>query len=99
MKAWAEAFYKSTAWTKCREAYIRQSGGLCERCLNKGLYVPGEIVHHKVHLTPRNIHDPTISCSFDNLELLCRYCHAEEHSRLKKRYRFDERGNVIISPP
>ena len=95
LKEWAESFYKSPAWKQCRAAYIKSVGGLCERCLKRGLYVSGAIVHHKIHLTPENIGDPTVSCSFDNLELVCRNCHAEEHARLKKRYRFDEDGRCM----
>ena len=99
LKDWAESFYKSPTWNKCRRAYISHVGGLCERCLAKGLYIPGVIVHHKIHLTPDNIADNNITCSYKNLELLCRNCHAEEHSRLKKRYRIDENGRVMTSPP
>ena len=98
LQDWAESFYKSVAWNKCRAAYKKSVGGLCERCLSKGLYVPGEIVHHKIHLTPDNISDPSISCNKNNLELLCRDCHAQEHSRIKKRYRIDEYGRVILPP-
>ena len=36
----------------------------------------GEIVHHKIHLSPENIDNPDISLSEDNLELLCRDCYA-----------------------
>ena len=71
---------------------------MCERCLAHGLYIPGEIVHHKIHLTPENISDPNVSLNFDNLELLCRNCHADEHTRLKKRYRFDENGRCLTPP-
>lgn len=94
MKDWAERFYKSTAWQQCRAAYASAAGGLCERCLAKGLYSPGEIVHHKIHLTPETVMDPTISLNFDNLELLCRLCHADEHQRRRKRYRVDSSGRV-----
>ena len=99
MQQWAEEFYLSAAWRSCRAAYIKRAGGLCERCLKRGLYVPGEIVHHKVHLTPSNITDPNVTLCFDNLELVCRDCHAAEHSRLKKRYRFDDAGRVMTDPP
>jgi len=99
MKKWAKQFYLSPAWRKCRAAYIKKAGGLCERCLARGLFVPGEIVHHTIHLTPENISDPNISCCFDNLELVCRDCHAEEHSRIKLRYRFDETGRLVTIPP
>ena len=95
LKPWAKEFYQSVTWHNCRAAYIKSVGGLCERCLKRGLYVPGVIVHHKTHLTPGNIGDPTISCSFDNLELLCRDCHADEHQRVKRRYRIDEGGRVV----
>lgn len=99
MKDWARAFYFSPAWHNCREAYISRVGGLCERCLQRGLYVPGEIVHHRVHLTPQNIGDPGVTLAPENLELLCRDCHAQEHSRLQRRYRFDEAGRAMTSPP
>lgn len=98
MKKWAEHFYLSPAWRACRDAYVSQVGGLCERCLARGAYVPGVIVHHKVHLTPANIDDPAVTLSFENLELVCRECHADEHQRVKRRYVVDERGRVIAPP-
>ena len=99
VKPYAETFYKSQQWKDCREAYAKSVSGLCERCLKKGNYSPGEIVHHKKHLTPNNITDPNITLSFDNLELLCRACHAEEHQRTKRRYKICEDGRVMIDPP
>ena len=95
MQEYAENFYKSKAWQKCRKAYAKSKGGLCERCLNKGIYKAGEIVHHKQHITPGNITDPNIILAWDNLELLCRDCHAQEHDRRKRRYKVDDMGRVI----
>ena len=89
----AKQFYRSQAWEKCREGFIKYRHGLCERCLARGIYKPGVIVHHKVHLTPDNITDPTITLSFDNLQLLCRDCHAITH-KPEKRYKIDELGRV-----
>ena len=94
MKDYAKGFYKSQAWKKCRAAYARSRGGLCERCLSKGIYTPGEIVHHKVHLTPDNIDDPTVTLDWNNLELVCRECHAAEHDRRQRRWSIDELGRV-----
>lgn len=91
-------FYTTFEWKRCREAYAKSVGGLCERCLKKGLVVPGEIVHHKVHLTPANIMDPHVTLNWNNLEMLCRACHAEEHQRLKKRYKITPDGKVLIAP-
>lgn len=59
---------------------------------------PGEIVHHKVHLTPDSINDPTVALSWDNLELLCRTCHAKAHGAAK-RYKVDKMGRVTIRYP
>lgn len=95
MKDFAASFYKSKAWQQCRAAYAKSVGGLCEQCLKEGLVKPGEIVHHKVHLTPDSINDPTVALSWDNLELLCRTCHAKAHGA-EKRYKVDEMGRVTI---
>lgn len=51
----ARKFYDSTAWRKCRGAYIQHrmavDGGMCETCHER----PGYIVHHKKMLTALNI--------------------------------------------
>ena len=95
MREFAKAFYKSAAWKQCRTAYAKAAGGLCERCLSKGLYAPGEIVHHKTALTPDNIGNPAIALSWDNLELVCRNCHAELHG-VVRRYQVDGMGRVLL---
>ena len=95
-REFARAFYDSGAWQRCREGYRHFRGGLCERCLKKGLINPGVIVHHKVHLTPENINDTRITLSYENLELLCRDCHAAEHGHEKKRYRVGPYGEIFL---
>lgn len=92
------AFYHSTAWLKCRDAYIKSVNGLCERCMAKGLIRPGYIVHHRTYLDPSNVNDPTYLLAWDNLEYLCIDCHNREHhgSQADKRYEFDENGNVVL---
>jgi len=56
-------------------------------------------VHHKIHLTPHNIDDPNITLSEDNLELLCRECHAIEHPEgepvTASGLMFDSEGNLV----
>ena len=93
MREYAQPFYSSAAWDACRTAYKKQVGGLCEVCRAKGLIVPGEIVHHVIHITPKNINDPNVTLNPDNLQLVCRDCHAEIHKR-KKRWKVDEMGHV-----
>jgi len=90
--AWAKKFYGSRAWRECRDAYTASRGGLCERCLEKGTYSPGDVVHHIEPLNAVNINDPTISLCWDNLMLLCTRCHAEIHSG--KRWQVDEYGRI-----
>ena len=90
-------FYHSSVWSETRAAYRRSVGGLCERCLKQGIVKAGYDVHHKVHLTAENVNDPAISLSWNNLELLCRDCHAEEHAskvRSSWRYTVDDLGQV-----
>lgn len=104
-REFSRKFYQSKLWEKTRNAYIASlPAPLCEKCLREGRYVPGEIVHHKVHLEPHNINDQSIATSFENLELVCRQCHAEEHPEVyeskrtnpsRLRVRFDKYGNVV----
>lgn len=98
MKEYAKDFYTSDAWRKTRIAYIKKVNGLCERCMAAGEFVPGKIVHHRKHITPKNISDPRITLSFDNLELLCEDCHNKEHKRKNNcRYKFAADGTLL--PP
>ena len=94
MREFAESFYKSKEWKECREAYAKSKRGLCEVCLSRGLYRPGVIVHHKIHISEDNITDPSITLCFDNLQLLCRDCHADAHKGHTARYKVDEIGRV-----
>lgn len=104
-------FYSSIQWRKCREAYRKSKGNLCERCLKNGLIVPCDEVHHKIRLTKENVNDPKISLNFENLEALCESCHDIEHeqdiknrwrskrkaSQKKRRYAIDKvTGKVIV---
>lgn len=96
VKEWARWFYNGTTWRKCRRAYFISKHGLCERCPRTGA-----IVHHKIYLTPDNIHDADVSLSFDNLELLCQICHNQEHFKehasVRGGFTFDSDGNLIRS--
>ena len=95
-------FYNSRAWKGTRRNYMQSVGGLCERCLERGIITPAEIVHHKVPLTDKNVSDLSISLGWGNLQALCRQCHAEVHeemyeSRRKRRDRIDQNGKVIVN--
>ena len=75
-REFAKQFYSSKQWQDCRNSYARNKRYLCENCLRRGIYKPGEIVHHVIEITPDNIYKPEVALNFDNLELLCRDCHA-----------------------
>lgn len=101
MSKLTKAFYATQAWKDTRRNYIKSVGGLCERCLSKGIIEPAVIVHHKVALTPENVSDLNVSLSWNNLQALCRKCHAEVHeemymARTGRRYKIDELGRVYI---
>lgn len=86
-------FYNTTAWIKCRDAYIKSVYGLCERCGQ-----PGYIVHHKTRLTDENENDPNVTLNWDNLEYLCLQCHNEEHFSQKNTKigtKFDNNGQLV----
>ena len=93
VRAFARAFYESPAWRRTRAYIFKRDAGLCVRC-----GAPGVIVHHIQPLTPANIDDPSISLNEDNLETLCRACHAIAHGAtppLADGLAFDEYGNVV----
>lgn len=80
---------------------------MCERCQKefeegkrslKDINI-GSTVHHKRHITPKNINDPRVTLSWDNLEVLCDEHHAIEHRGKPKRYRYDKDGNIIPTKP
>lgn len=82
-------FYRSDNWKIARAIKIADACGRCERCNGVGIEV-----HHIIHLTPANVTNPEISLNQDNLELLCKQCHNEEHGRFSADMKFDDDGNL-----
>lgn len=101
-KEYAKDFYSSAAWLKTRGAFLNSKMHICERCENKnGL---GNIVHHKVYITPENIDDADITLNWNNLECLCQVCHNREHHREDEENTasgliFDSSGQLVRVPP
>ena len=103
-REFAKAFYKSKEWQECREYILMRDRYLCVKCES-----PAEEVHHKIHLTPANIGDVSITLNPDNLICLCRSCHFDVHKADKARgirkanglsdcddeYEFDEQGMLV----
>lgn len=100
-REFSKAFYNSNEWKMCKQNYINKMPlnmrGLCEKCYAKGEHTLGKELHHKIHLTPNNIHDRNVTLNRENLILLCFDCHQNEHGNRKqeKSYKFDEYGNLV----
>ena len=98
-----KGFYKTQAWKRLRETYAASVGYLCERCKDRGMITPGEIVHHKTPITPENMYDENVTLNPANLKLVCRLCHAAEHAEIERgekwshRYTIDASGRVSAS--
>lgn len=97
-KEYAKGFYRSKAWRDCRDGFIASVNGLCQRCLIKGNYTPGYILHHKKPITPENISDPMITLNWKNLEYLCQECHNITHygtGATREELKFNEYGELV----
>ena len=104
-REYAKGFYASEAWHKCRLGYIshRRSvdGGLCEECKE----ALGFIVHHRTKITARNVNDPRITLSWNNLEYVCKACHDRIHDycdrsdKPERKITFDASGNPVLQGP
>lgn len=90
----ARKFYKSKMWERKSRLYRKQHP-YCERCMEKGIYEPARLVHHKVHIDASNYRDPEILLSDSNLEALCKQCHYEEHNK-KESLRFNPDGSILL---
>ena len=67
------------AWSRIRSSYAKEHP-FCELCLEKGILVPVDEVHHKVPLAEGGTHDRS------NLMSLCRSCHARLHAERGDRW-------------
>ena len=96
MKDYARSFYKSKAWKETRAAYMSSKNYICERCGDIA-----KICHHKVYITPENIHDPNITLGCDNLAALYQDCHTREHliaEVYSDGLSFNCKGELIYTP-
>jgi 5-methylcytosine-specific restriction enzyme A len=64
------AFYSTTAWRKCRAAFLAEHP-LCEDCLIKGRTTAATVADHQVEQK----HDQSLAFDYENLRALCQSCH------------------------
>lgn len=77
--------YSTRAWQRCRMAKLAQSP-MCERCKR----VPASEVHHtaRAQIAPEQFYQS------ENLEALCRKCHAKETARESAESRKRTKGDA-----
>ncbi|WP_031684035.1 HNH endonuclease, partial [Mycobacterium tuberculosis] len=76
-----QAFYASDVWRDFRMRLIGERGLRCEHCGKLVTQSRKLTAHHKIELTPDNVHDATISLNPDNVILVHHSCHNEIHKR------------------
>lgn len=67
------------AWKRIRDSYAA-AHPLCELCMEKGIYVKTEEIHHRLPLSEGGTHDRS------NLIALCKPCHARIHAERGDRW-------------
>ena len=100
-REFSKDIYNSQRWRKLAHAYAESQHYVCERCQNRSFVGSGKparfIVHHKQYLTLENVNDDSVVYGWNNLELLCIYCHNAVHaSGLDRECLFDDDGNPIV---
>lgn len=73
--------YHTVEWQRVREYVILRAQGLCEQCLREGKVEVGTEVDHIEPLNEQNWQDWNIAYNPDNLQLMCKQCHAAKHSK------------------
>jgi 5-methylcytosine-specific restriction enzyme A len=68
-------FYNSSTWRKARGRALTRDHHLCQRCLQKGMLTPAEVVHHIHHLQDH----PEKALNEANLQSVCTTCHNRLH--------------------
>ena len=55
-------------------------------------------MHHRIEIDPITIYNPEVALNWNNLELLCRECHAEAHDYRAKdrRYTIGADGKIFL---
>jgi len=100
-------------WKLLRAEVFKRANGLCEECLQQGIYTPGVDVHHIVPVeSGKSIQEmERLAYNPANCRLLCIPCHIKAHQQMgshtakyhkenykKARNRFMERNDPNYKP-
>lgn len=85
MKRLRQKAYQTKEWRDLRDTYIKMHP-LCEECIKKNIVKPAQDVHHiKSPFSKGNI-NYTLLLDMNNLESVCKVCHAEIHNKQQGNY-------------
>jgi len=71
--------YNTTVWRKLRLAYMKEHP-LCEECLKSGKVTAADSIHHIKSPFKGNEVNWNLFLDPENLEAICRECHARVHA-------------------
>lgn len=94
-----KSFYNSKAWRTLRLNLISERKNKCARCGETIAYSKDIIGHHKIELTPENVHDANISLNPENIEIICFECHNKEHKRFGFNVAKGKQVFLVYGPP
>jgi predicted kinase len=92
-----KSFYASEKWITFRLGLINERGTKCSRCGERIAKSKDLIGHHKIELTPENVHDYMISLNPEQVDLVCFDCHNKEHNRFG--HKAGRQVYLIYGPP
>lgn len=92
-----KSFYASEEWITLRLLLINQRGNRCEHCKKIIPKSRDLIGHHKIELTPENVHDRMISLNPERIEIICFDCHNKVHRRFG--YQSGKKVYIVYGPP
>lgn len=89
-REFARKFYRSPAWQDVRLFVLCRDKWKCRRC-----DAAATEVHHRIRLTPENIHDAEIALNPDNLIALCTSCHIAQHKSDRTNGRSEKAAGLL----
>jgi predicted kinase len=92
-----KSFYASEEWVNLRLILINERGNRCEHCKEIVSRSKDLIGHHKVELTPENVHDRLICLNPELIEIICFDCHNKEHKRFG--HQAKRQVYIVYGPP
>ena len=75
-------FYKTYEWIQMRDRILARDHYACVECRKGGRYTRADTVHHIRHLRDA----PELALTPENLESVCRDCHARIHDARKREF-------------